>query len=113
MITATTALTNEGKATLTIGDAAENITAVDLAALRTTVLNRVSTHAQQAAAPVQLATHDPDGTRWVLVIHPDGKVEDRTAATTKDDETTEPDHETDETSEPAKRPRPRTSSRAA
>ena len=113
MITATTALTDEGKATLTIGDAAEDITAADLAALRATVLNRVSTHAQQAAAPVQLATHDPDGTRWVLVIHPDGKVEDRTAAATEADETPEPHDEADETPKPAKRPRPRTSSRAA
>lgn len=122
MITATTALTDEGKATLTIGDAAEDITADDLAALRATVLNRVSNHAQQAAAPVQLATHDPDGTRWVLVIHPDGKVEDRTAEAAKADSAKPEDDDAaaeadaaeatpEPEPEPAKRPRLREAAR--
>lgn len=122
MITATTALTDGGTATLTIGDAAENIEAKDLTALRGIVLDRVTTHARDEAAPVQLDTSDPDGSRWLLLIHPDGRVEDRTSAATEEpaepaDETETPEDEATEEpaqdaepssdSPPAKRPRDR------
>lgn len=109
MITATTALTDQGTATLTIGDAAEDISAKDLEALRSLVLTRITKHAHEAEAPVQLDTRDPDGTRWVLIIHPDGKVEDRTSdAEAQPDEpsTTEPPATVTEP-EPPKRPRER------
>lgn len=78
MISASTALTHEGTATLTIGDTDEDLTAGDLARLRSAVMNRVRTTARNEKTPVQLETQDPDGKRWVIVIHPDGRVEDRT-----------------------------------
>lgn len=90
MITASTALTDEGTATLTIGEQAEQITGKNLTDLRSVVLKRVTVHAQSTAAPVQLDTRDPDGSRWILLVHPDGNIEDRTTQQLAAEETEAP-----------------------
>lgn len=92
MITASTALTHEGTATLNIGSAAEELRGDDLNQLRSTVMKRVRHEAKSNSIPVQLETHDPDGSRWVLIVHPDGRIEDHTHAAQEESAMPTPSH---------------------
>lgn len=72
MITAT--LRPDGSGSLTIDGRTQNLGANDIAAARTTVLERVTATAVTVGRPVRLLSTDPAGD-WQLAVHPDGHVD--------------------------------------
>lgn len=72
------ALHGDGSGRLTIDGRDERLTAGDIDAARSIVLERVVATAVTVGRPVRLHSTDPDG-QWELAVHPDGRVDELAA----------------------------------
>ncbi|MCL2465691.1 MAG: hypothetical protein FWF02_07075 [Micrococcales bacterium] len=65
----------DGTGYVTIDGVREDVVGSDMADVGSQITGRIATHADSAGQPLTAEVRDPDGT-WMLLVHPDGRVEE-------------------------------------